>query len=497
MKYTLAIDQGSHSSRAIIYDENGALVDHQSKPVTLFRNKNGFIEHEPLEILDSINTVLDLLFASLSSDVYDNIVTCGLACQRSTVLACTKQGEPLSPAISWQDVRGASYLESLPLATKQVRDLSGLPVSPHYAASKCRWLLENQPKVKAVPRDNLCLSPLSSFLLFHLLKNSKFVVDHTQAQRMQLMNIESLDWSEKLANAFQITMNLLPACKPVCDDYGLLKNTHIPVTAVCGDQNAALFGSGPMNEETALINLGSGAFILRLLPTLKKSGELLTGIACSSKNKTLYMREGTVNGAGNAVEWFLNKYPLADWKEHLPVWLDQINQPPVFINTVGGVGSPWWLHDIEPCFIHEKTGLDEQASVSAKAVAVIESIVFLLQDNLNIMNQEQRLSLLKVSGGLSQLDGLCQKLANLSQIPVKRMVDKEATALGIARLTNGCHMSTSDQTEQFDTYFEPDEKSKNKDLLERYQTFRSYLIKRDLCKKDMTDKNGLNIPDSP
>lgn len=481
MKYTLAIDQGSHSSRAILFDENGAIVDHQVKPVTLFRHNNGFIEHEPLEILDSVNTVLERLFTTLSSDVYDNIVACGLACQRSTFLACTQQGEPLSPAISWQDVRGASYLDSLPLTTKQVQDLSGLPVSPHYAASKMRWLLENHPQVKAEPQpepgENLYLLPLSSFLLFHLLGNPQFVVDHTQAQRMQLMNIESLGWSEKLSNAFKIPMKLLPVCKPVCHDYGLLKNTHIPVTAACGDQNAALFGSGPMNEETALINLGSGAFILRLLPGHKKSRELLTGVACSSENKTLYMREGTVNGAGNAIEWFLNQDPIADWKEQLPVWLDQIDQPPVFINTVGGVGSPWWLHDIEPCFIHEDTGLDKQAGLAAKAVAVIESIVFLLQDNLNLMNQEQGLSLLKVSGGLSQLDGLCQKLSNLSQLPVKRMVVKETTALGIASLTKGCNVSMSDQAEQFDAYFEPDEQNQNSDLFERYQAFRNYLIK--------------------
>lgn len=478
MEYTLAIDQGSHASRAILYDENGALVDHRAKPVTLFRSKNGFIEHDPLEILDSVNTALASLLASLSSEVYDNIVACGLACQRSTVLACTKQGEPLSPAISWQDVRGAGYLDSLPLTTKQVQDLSGLPVSPHYAASKCRWLLEkNSTVIEAIPGDNLYLTPLSSFLLFHLLGNSQFVVDHTQAQRMQLMNIESLDWSERLTHAFQIPMKLLPACKPVCHDYGLLRNTHIPVRAMCGDQNAALFGSGPMNQETALINLGSGAFILRLLPALKKSEELLTGIACSTGNKALYMREGTVNGAGNAVEWFLNKYPIADWKEQLPVWLDNINQPPVFINTVGGVGSPWWLHAIEPCFINEQAGRDEHEGLAAKAVAVIESIVFLLQDNLNIMHQEQRLSLLKVSGGLSQLDGLCQKLANLSQLPVKRMVDRETTAHGIANLTNGCKLSNSDRTEQFDAYFVPDEKNQNKDLFERYQVFRNYLMK--------------------
>lgn len=485
MQYILAIDQGSHSSRAILYDETNQIVAHQSMPVTLLRKNKHVIEHDPLEVLDSINTVLEKLFASLEKKVYQNIVACGIACQRSTVLACDHQGQPLSAAISWQDVRGAAYLNSLPLSAQQIRRISGLPVSAHYAASKCRWLLEHDATVKAASRENLYLAPLSSFLLRNLVNHSTIVVDHTQAQRMQLLDIDTLDWSETLCSAFKITKGLLPACKPVCDHYGVLKDTHIPVTAVCGDQNAALFGCGDMNQKAALINLGSGAFILRLLPRLKHSDQLLSGIACSAQQQALYMREGTVNGAGNAVEWFLKRYPVNDWQRQIPIWLNQVSQAPLFINTVGGVGSPWWLHDIEPRFVNLNGDPDKTSSLASKAVAVIESIVFLLQDNLAVIQKEQEtrpdqalISSLIVSGGLSQLDGLCQKLADLSQLPVRRLHDKETTAAGAANLARQGIMCLDNQAIRIEDSFQPDTENREySGLFDRYQLFRRYLTK--------------------
>jgi len=439
MNYYLAIDQGTHSSRAILYDEAGELIANQVEPVELFYQKNRHVEQSPLDIVNSTHKVISRLLDCISTTIRQQITACGIACQRSTIVICDHHAKPLSSAISWQDTRGKSYLKQLSLSATQVQDISGLPLSPHYAASKFLWLLDHHPPIQNVASDEIYLAPLISFLLLHLSQSTSFVVDHSHAQRMQLMDIQQLDWSQTLVSAFQIPQACLPQCKPMCDDYGLLLNTNIPITAVCGDQNAALFGSGELNEETALINIGSGAFVLRKLPIFKKSKNLLTGVAYSSstRKEVDYLREATINGAGNALSWFHQQWSsqeIEKWQQQLPIWLDTINEPPLFINTVGGLGSPWWSNPIAPYFDDE---IDDNENIKAKSVAIIESIVFLIQDNLHIMIKEHPLTRLKLSGGLSQLDGLCQKLANLSELPVQRLVDKETTARGIAWLCSG------------------------------------------------------------
>ncbi|MEE9303262.1 MAG: FGGY family carbohydrate kinase [Thiotrichaceae bacterium] len=486
MNYYLAIDQGTHASRAILYNETGQLISSQVEPVSLSRLENGHIEQNALEIVHSVKKALKTLLKGLETDIQKNIKACGIACQRSTVVACNPQGLPLSPAISWQDVRGDSYLNPLPLTAERVQQTSGLPLSPHYAASKCRWLLDHHPQVKKTPIDHLYLAPLSSFLLLHLVQSSPFVIDHSHAQRMQLMDIKTLDWSDELIHAFGIPRRCLPVCKPMCDDYGLLLDTKIPITAMCGDQNAALFGSGGLTHETALINLGSGAFVLRKLTTFKKSKRLLSGIAYSTpkSSTTEYLREGTINGCGNALSWYqqqLDTEGSADvnnWRDQLPLWLTEIDNPPLFINSVGGLGSPWWSNQIEPHFIPQQD-INESISenISAKSVAIIESIVFLIQDNLNLMTQEHPITLLKLSGGLSQLDGLCQKMANLSQIPVQRLVDKETTARGVAWLASGKNTAWPIADDGcLESIFEPTfEPIKDMGLDNRYQQFQHQL----------------------
>ncbi len=494
MNYYLAIDQGTHSSRAMLYNEKGVLQASQVEPVSLFYRENGHIEQDPVALLHSVRKALNRLLGALSTTIKQHIHSCGLTCQRSTLVVCDKQGSALSPAISWQDTRGQPYLTSLSLSAERVQTLSGLPLSSHYSASKFRWLLDHHPALKGRPTDSLYLAPLTSFLLLHLTQDARFVIDHSHAQRTQLMDIQQLDWSEDLTTAYHIPVNSLPLCKPMCDDYGLLENTSIPITAVCGDQNAALLGSGMLNNNSALINLGSGAFVLRKLPTFKRSTQLLTGIAYSSRyhQKVDYLREATINGAGNALSWFhqqqqWNEKEIEQWQQQLPGWLESINNPPLFINTVGGLGSPWWSNPIPAYFEDEDDSPlnnEEHNSkhIGAKSVAIIESILFLIEDNLRIMTQEHPLTLLTLSGGLSQQDGLCQKLANLSQLPVQRLSDKETTARGIAWLSsqpNDKNEASENKAKtpwaiNIDQTFQPIE---DKALEQRYQKFHHQLTR--------------------
>ena len=217
---------------------------------------------------------------------------------------------------------------------------------------------------------------------------------------------------------------------------------------------------------------------MRFLSTFVVSKQQLTSIAYSDKQHVRYLREGTINGAGSALTWFQEEWNLDDdWKLLLPKWLDEINEPPIFINTIGGLGSPYWTGNIEPQFVGSGTEDNSDTGHVDRehcAVAVVESIIFLLQDNIVLMQQESPLMTLKVSGGLSQLDGLCQKLANLTQLPVSRLDNPEATARGIAWLAADRPVSWETQHDSSEVFSPQCDKFLN----ERYKAFHSWIAKR-------------------
>ncbi|MFW2371989.1 MAG: FGGY family carbohydrate kinase [Gammaproteobacteria bacterium] len=429
MTYILAIDQGSHATRAILFDAKGAIVDSAEQSIQLHRLDEHRVEQDADEILQSMQNVL----ASLTKHKLAETTACALATQRSTVVAWDKiTGKPLAPAISWQDRRSWQDLDQFASQCSQIKSITGLPLSPHYSAGKFRWLLNHQPAVQqAATAHRLCLGTLASYLMFHLLQQANHCIDHCNAQRTLLFDLEQLNWSKTLMDLFQIPESYLPECKPVCHDYGRLKHYDIPLRCVSGDQNAAIYAHGPLAEDTALVNIGSGAFILSPCQHPEPESPLLSGLAVSNAFEQHYLVEGTVNGAGAALSWAQQQWPVADLNQQLPGWLDQLQHPPLFINTVGGLGSPWWKKAIAPHFIN-----DQNHSLPERYVAIIESIVFLLMDNLRQLQQLKPIRQLWLSGGLSRVDGLCQKLSDLSQLPVVRYHQTEATARGAAWLAS-------------------------------------------------------------
>lgn len=439
MTYYLGVDQGSHSSRAVLFDDKGEVVAAAAQQLTAQRFDDGRVEYDADQLRASVAQVIQQVLSNLDAMQMQRVAACGIATQRSTMLAWDSAGEALSHALSWQDVRAARLLERLQPHQAEIRRLTGLPLTPYYSAGKMSWLLHNSAAVMQHARNTLRLSPLVSYLLYHLLQGRPYVIDYSNAQRTQLFGIASLAWSEQLCQLFDVEKTLLPACRPMCSSYGQLADTAIPVTAVCGDQNAAMFGIGPLQLGEALVNIGSGAFVLRELERFSISTSLLTGIAYSDNEHVSYMREATVNGAGNALSWAQQEWGIEDLFDRLPEWIDAVQQPPVFINTVGGLGTPWMCGGIAPRFVD-----NEKYSRAGKVVAVIESIVFMLQVNIELMTEEAPLQCLRVTGGLSQLDGLCQKLSNLSGLVIERTDVAEATARGAAWLAAGCPDSWHD-----------------------------------------------------
>ncbi|UCG14033.1 MAG: hypothetical protein JSU72_06060 [Deltaproteobacteria bacterium] len=430
---TLVIDQGTLNTKALALDEQGNVRASAACSIALNRRGSALVEQEPDEILASVQEVVSRVLADATVRRL-GLSSAGFASQRSSVLAWDKRtGQPLCPLLSWQDRRAERWLGRFSTQAGRIKEKTGLPLSPHYGASKLRWLLEQVPEVSRAHRKGyLALGPLASFLLFHLLRGRPHVVDHANASRTQLWNLATRDWDPWLLDLFGVPQETLPHCRPVSHNYGLMKTAAIPLTAVNGDQTSAIYGLGRPRRDTAMVNLGTGAFILLSTGTTPvHQPALLTGLARSSEDRAEYVIEGTVNGAGSALDWAATQWDLPHITEKLSAWLCREGEPPLFINSIGGLGSPWWKPGPAPKLVGD-------GEPWQRAVAVVESILFMLGANLETMVRAGLVvGRLEISGGLARLNGLCQRLADLTQRPVYRSAETEATARGIAWLARG------------------------------------------------------------
>lgn len=435
---TLVIDQGTHATRCVLFDTSGHELASFEEVVELQR-AGARVEQDAAELLASVRRVLRAALDQASTSAVE-ITAAALATQRSTIVAWDQaSGEPIAPALSWQDTRAARRLARLEPHAMEIERRTGLRLSPHYGASKLAWLLDQVPSVKeAADEGRLAFGPLAAFLLAHLVGRHPMVVDHANAARTLLLNIETREWDGRLLDLFGIRPELLPSPRPIRAHYGHLRDTRIPLCAVTGDQNAAVLGDGDLPQRTAFANLGSGAFLL--LPTGPHRllrPPLLTGLIDSTTDGARYALEGTVNGAGSALTWARKSYHWDIPDSALDQVLDRCKTPPLFINTVGGLGSPWWQTDTAPHWLDQGTRLVPDAEHGL--AAILESIAFMLTANLDTMRKAGcSLEGLVLGGGLSRVDGLCQRIADLGQVMVLRRRQTEATARGAAWLARGC-----------------------------------------------------------
>ncbi|MGB9430096.1 MAG: FGGY family carbohydrate kinase [Gammaproteobacteria bacterium] len=430
----LALDQGGHASRALVFDANGKLITSAQKQVATLHPGRNRVQHEPAALLASIRQVCGTVARTLGVRVA-HIQAAGLATQRSTMVCWERDtGRALSPVISWQDRRAVRQINALAAHRSLVHDITGLMLSPHYGASKLAWCLEKLPSVRRALRQNkLAAGPLASFILANLLNEKPLLADPVNASRTLLWDYRSRNWSEELLTLFRIPESILPHCAPNKYPFGhvRLAGHDIPLTVVTGDQPAALFAGGNPDADAVYVNLGTGAFIQRLHgETPPQVPGLLGSVLWQEQNRALYVLEGTVNGAGSALTWLSERLKMSE-KEMLatiPAAFGSGLDGPLFLNGVSGLGSPYWVSDFRSRFIGRGNAMQ-------KMLAVVESVVFLLCVNLERMRSigtEPRR--IVVSGGMAKWDGLCQKLADLSGLPVHRPGMHEATASGLAWL---------------------------------------------------------------
>lgn len=461
----LALDQGGHASRALVFDAHGRTMARSLRDVEVFHPRAEWVEQDPEEIVLSLQEVVGEVLHDLG-DQAARIAAAGLATQRSSIVCWDRiSGAPLSPVLSWQDRRAHDWLQRFQPHADSIHKTTGLMLSAHYGVSKLRWCLEHLPRVAQAAGDHrLVCGPLASFLIFRLTETRTLAADPANAARTLLLNLRTLDWDDGLLHLFDIARPLLPVCVPTRHDFGRLAIApSIPLSVVTGDQSAALFAYGAPNYSSAYLNMGTGAFVQRAsghYPGFEP--RLLTGVVLHDDDETTYVLEGTVNGAGAALSWVAELLGLEDLEQALPAWLADETEPPLFLNGIAGLGAPYWVADFESRF-------SQPAEPAHQVVAVAESIVFLLQANIDLFQKlASPLEQMIVSGGLTAVDGLCQRLSDLSGLPVYRPVEREATARGTAWLLAGKPRDWPEA--EFGVWFKPRE---NPALHARYQRWRA------------------------
>ena len=425
----LVIDQGTHATRAIVFDGQGNTVHQSHCDIKLTHPKTHDYEQDPVEILISVQTVMQQAIRDCGA----TIKASALVGQRATLVVSDKDTRTAQwPAISWMDTRSAALLEPFLKHAKQIHAITGLPVSPHYLAGKISWYLQ-QCANTASSDSTLYFSPLLSYITLSLIGGNPHVVDPTLASRTLLYDIGQQQWSESLLDLFEIPRYPLPRIKPSKCDYGIWQGTDIPLNLLCGDQQAMLYADGQPDKHTLYINVGSGAFVARTTGIKQVDCKHLMTSPLPSKTDSSaeYMLEGSINGAGRALQWLQSSLDVQE--DTFYSFLNASEKSNVecqFMNAVGGIGSPWWQAHIESAFF------PADASWQQKARAVLDSIVYLLFKNIELLIQKNpglaSIKNIRISGGVARLDSLCQMLANIAQITVQRMAAVEATARGAA-----------------------------------------------------------------
>ncbi len=424
----LCLDQGGSASRALVVSATGEVVATARAAIRTDRPAADRVEHDPRELAQSLRRAAADVIARLSPDQQARLVAAGLLSQRASLVCWDREsGEPLSPVLSWQDTRAREILAACGLPMAEIQRRTGLVPNPHLGASKYRWCLDELPAVaEAADRDRLAMGPLAAWLGFALLDERPLSVDPANAARTLLMDFATATWDPVLLSAFGLPAACLPTITPTAHAYGTLSSgaLRLPLRLMNGDQSSAIFGFGPLAAGRAYLNIGTGAFLSLPFPRPPARPAPLLCSPCLWNDAPVYLLEGTVHGAAAALDWWAAERggPATSAEQAAAL---RTAEPALFLNTVGGLGSPDWRDDLSPCFLGP-------AAEPAALAGVLESIVFLVRRNFERLQAHATLDCLLLSGGLGRLDGLAQRLADLCECTVLRPRDCEATALGAA-----------------------------------------------------------------
>ncbi|MBV1877950.1 MAG: glycerol kinase GlpK [Pseudomonadales bacterium] len=441
-KFILAIDQGTTSSRAIIFDFDGNIVDIAQQEFSQLFPADGWVEHDPEEIWQSVVTTIQAVLHKTQINALE-VAAIGITNQRETTLLWhRKTGAVLHNAIVWQDRRTADYCQQLRSQNLEakVREKTGLLLDPYFSATKIKWLLDNVADARLqAEQGELAFGTIDSFILWRLSGGKSHKTDATNAARTLLFNIMDQQWDEELLSLFDIPKSLLPEVLDSSDDFGAtsaaLFGASIPVTGMAGDQHCALIGQACLKPGMLKSTYGTGCFAVLNTGSeiIRSEHRLLSTIAYRLAGKVTYALEGSIFVAGAAVQWLRDGLGLiknaADTEAFAEATKDAggVYLVPAFT----GLGAPYWDADARGAII----GLTRDSGAAELVTAALQSVCYQTRDLIEAMAGDgQPAMVLRVDGGMVVNNWLCQQLADVLQIPVDRPVNQEATALGACYL---------------------------------------------------------------
>ena len=488
-KYVLALDQGTTSSRAILFDKKGNICFKAQHEFTQIYPHTGWVEHNPMEILFSqLQSVMEVMAASKATA--EEIDSIGITNQRETTIVWDKStGKPVYNAIVWQCRRTADMCEKIKEdaeLTQYIKDHTGLVVDAYFSATKIKWILENVEGAKELAeKGQLLFGTVETWLIWNLTGGAVHITDYSNASRTMIFDVDKLCWDEYLCEKLGIPMNMLPEAVPSSKVYGTVAKSvmgiedlaGVPISGAIGDQPAALFGQGCFESGQAKNTYGTGCFLLMNTgdKRVKSDNNLVTGVAWGIGDKVTYAIEGSAFNAGSVIKWLRDDLQLIPSARRCDELAESVvnSNGVYFVPAFTGLGAPYWDMYARGTIV----GLTRGANAAHICRSVLEAIAYQMTDLLEAMKQDSdiELSELRVDGGASVSDIMMQIQADMIRTNVNRPKMVETTALGaacLAGLATGFWKSTDEIAEirQVDKVFEP-----KMDIEKREKRYRGWL----------------------
>ena len=440
-KYILSIDQGTTSSRIVLYNLKFQVLDIIQKEFKQYFPKDGWVEHDAMEIwLDVRNLIKKILKKNKINS--SNITSIGIANQRETTILWNKKtGKPVNKAIVWQDRRTAVFCKKLKGTKKEIliQNITGLIIDPYFSATKIKWIISNNNIAnKTLKEGNLLFGTIDTWLLWNLTEKKSHLTDITNASRTMLYDSKKEQWSENLLNLFKIPKSILPDVVENSYNFGSTKLFGNPITigGMAGDQQAATIGQACFHEGQSKSTYGTGCFLLMNIGNRFRisSHKLLTTVAYKINGKKMYCYEGSIFVAGSAIQWLRDK--LLFFKDSIETEKlyskANINEKLIIVPALTGLGAPHWKPNARGIII----GITRNTSIPDMVKATIDSITFQTYDLVSAMEKDSASNIkeMRVDGGMVTNNNFIQSLSNTLQKKIIKPKNIETTSLGVAYL---------------------------------------------------------------
>ena len=441
-KYLLSIDQGTTSSRIVLYNTKFKVIDSLQKQLRQYYPKNGWVEHDALQIWRDVKLLISKIIKK-NHIKYSQILSIGIANQReTTVMWNKKNGIPIQKAIVWQDRRTDSFCKKLRGRNldKKIQKITGLLIDPYFSSTKIKWIIDNNKEAKKlIKENNLLFGTIDTWLLWNLTEKKSHFTDITNASRTMLFDPQKEQWSDELLRIFKIPKKILPKVTPNIYNFGetnLFDGGPIKIFGMAGDQQAANIGQACFKKGQTKSTYGTGCFILTNIGKKFKlsNNRLLTTVAYKIGNQKMYCFEGTIFVAGSAIQWLRDNLLLfkKSKETHILYANANPNENIIVIPALTGLGAPHWKPKVRGGIL----GLTRNTSIADIVKATLDSIGFQTGNLIKCIQKDSKKSIkeVRVDGGMIENENFMQSLANILQIKIIKPTNSETTALGAAYL---------------------------------------------------------------